>query len=97
MKETGEKEVFGEQKDLNIKKWQNVSTLQDRNWKIVQSKLWPVLLKHITIVNEDSRNNRMLLQVVASPTIIILATLELSLMLLENCHGEWKRQEKNGF
>ncbi len=37
--------------------------------------------KHITIVNDDSI---MMLQVVASPMIIILMTLEVSLMLLAN-------------
>ncbi len=40
--------------------------------------------KHITIVNDDSM---MTLQVVASPTIIILTTLEVSFMLLANIYG----------
>jgi predicted transporter len=39
---------------------------------------------HITIVNDDSRVIRMTLQVVASPTIVSLTTLEVSFMLLEN-------------
>jgi hypothetical protein len=52
--------------------------------------------KHTTIVNDDSRVIRMTLQVVASPTIVILMTLEapmvIILMTLEstgityNCH-----------
>jgi hypothetical protein len=40
--------------------------------------------KHITIVNDDSI---MMLQVVASPTIIILTTLEVSFMLLSNIYS----------
>ncbi len=32
--------------------------------------------KHITIVNDDSRVVRMILQAVASPTIVIMMTLE---------------------
>ncbi len=40
--------------------------------------------KHITIVNDDSI---MTLQVVASPTIIILMTLEVSFMLLANIYS----------
>jgi hypothetical protein len=40
--------------------------------------------KHITIVNDDSI---MMLQVVASPTIVILTTLEVSFMLLANIYG----------
>jgi hypothetical protein len=43
--------------------------------------------KNITIVNDTSRVSRMTLQVVASPTIIILKTLEVSLTLLENTYG----------
>ncbi len=43
--------------------------------------------KHTTIVNDDSRVIRMMLQVVASPTIVILMTLELSFMLLENIYS----------
>ncbi len=38
--------------------------------------------KHITIINDDSKVVRMTLQVVASPMIIILMTLEVSFMLL---------------
>ncbi len=40
--------------------------------------------KLITIVNDDSI---MMLQVVASPTIIILTTLEVSFMLLANIYS----------
>jgi hypothetical protein len=40
--------------------------------------------KHITIVNDDSI---MSLQVVASPTIIILTTLEVSFMLLAHIYS----------
>ncbi len=40
--------------------------------------------EHITIVNDNFIVVRMLLQVVASPTIVILMTLEVSFMLLEN-------------
>jgi hypothetical protein len=50
--------------------------------------------KHITIVNDDSRtvilttlDSRMMLQVVASPMIIILITLEVSFRLLENIYS----------
>jgi hypothetical protein len=42
----------------------------------------------ITIVNDDSRVVRMLLQVVASPLVDILMTLEVSFMLLENIYNE---------
>ncbi len=41
----------------------------------------------IIIINDDSRIIRMALQVVASPTIIELTTLEVSLMLLENIYS----------
>jgi hypothetical protein len=40
--------------------------------------------KHITIVND---NSRMMLQVVASPMIVILPTLEVSFMLLANIYS----------
>jgi hypothetical protein len=40
--------------------------------------------KHITIVNDDSI---MMLQVVASPMIVILMTLEVSFMLLSNIYS----------
>jgi hypothetical protein len=42
--------------------------------------------KHIRIVNDDYK---MMLQVVAPPTIVILTTLEVSFMLLPNiyCRG----------
>jgi hypothetical protein len=43
--------------------------------------------KHFTIVNDDSRVVTMMLQVVASPTIVILMTPELSLVLLENIYS----------
>ena len=39
--------------------------------------------KHITIVNDDFRVVRMTLQVVASPMIVILTTLEVSFMPLK--------------
>ncbi len=42
--------------------------------------------KNITIVNDDSTVVRMTVQVVASPTIVILMTLEVSFMLLENIY-----------
>jgi len=38
--------------------------------------------KHITIVNDDSRVIRMMLQAVASPTIGILTTLEASVIVI---------------
>jgi hypothetical protein len=40
--------------------------------------------KHITILNDDSI---MMLQVVVSPTIVILTTLEVSFMLLPNIYS----------
>ncbi len=40
--------------------------------------------KHITIINDDSI---MTLRVVASPTIVILTTLEVSFMLLTNIYS----------
>ncbi len=40
----------------------------------------------ITIVNDDSRVIRMTILVLVSPTIIILTTLELLFMLLENIY-----------
>jgi hypothetical protein len=43
--------------------------------------------KHITIINGNSRAVRMMLQVVASPTIVILMTLLVSFMLLENIYS----------
>ena len=46
-----------------------------------------VYYKHITIVNDDSRVIILTLQVVASPTIVILKTLEVSFMLLENIYS----------
>jgi hypothetical protein len=39
------------------------------------------------VVNDDSRVMRMTLQVVASPTIIILTTPEVSFMLVENIYS----------
>jgi hypothetical protein len=38
--------------------------------------------KHLMIINDDARVIRMMLQAVASPTIIILTTLDVSFMLL---------------
>jgi hypothetical protein len=43
--------------------------------------------KHITIVNGDSRVVRMTSQVMASPTMVILTTLVVSFMLLENIYS----------
>jgi hypothetical protein len=40
------------------------------------------------IVNDDFRVVRMRLQVVVSPTIVILTTLEVSFLLLENIHSQ---------
>ncbi len=40
--------------------------------------------KHVTIIND---NSIMMLQVVASPTIVILMTLEVSFMLLANIYS----------
>ncbi len=45
------------------------------------------LFIHITIVNDDSIVIRMMLQVVVSPTIGILMTLEVSFMLLDNIYS----------
>jgi len=39
------------------------------------------------IVNDDFRVVRMRLQVVVSPTIVILTTLEVSFLLLENIYS----------
>jgi hypothetical protein len=41
-----------------------------------------------TIVNDNFIVVRMTLQVVSSPTIVILMTLEVSFMLLENIYGK---------
>ncbi len=43
--------------------------------------------KHITIVNDNSRVIRIELQVLASTTIVILTTLEVSFTLLENIYS----------
>jgi len=43
--------------------------------------------KHIRIVNDNSRVVRMMLQVVASPTIVVLSTLEVSFTILENIYS----------
>ncbi len=43
--------------------------------------------KHIAIVNDHSRVVRMMLQVVASPTIVIPMTLDMPFMLLENIYS----------
>ncbi len=43
--------------------------------------------KHITIVNYDCRVVRMMLKIVASPTIIILMTLEVSFLLIERIYS----------
>ncbi len=41
----------------------------------------------LTIINDKSRVIKMMLQVVTSPTIIIVTTLEGSFMLLENIYS----------
>jgi hypothetical protein len=46
--------------------------------------------KHIMIINDDSI---MMLQVVVSPTIIILTTLEVSFMLLANIYSRGDTQD----
>jgi hypothetical protein len=51
------------------------------------NKLIGLYYKHITIVNDDSRVIWMMLQVVATTTIVILTTLEVSFMLLENIYS----------
>ncbi len=43
--------------------------------------------KHITIVNANTRVVKMVLQVVASPMIVILVTLEASFTLIENIYS----------
>jgi hypothetical protein len=42
---------------------------------------------HTMIINDNSRVIRMTLQVVASPTIVILMTLRVSFMLLDSIHS----------
>jgi hypothetical protein len=42
---------------------------------------------HLTIVNDDSIVRTMMLQVVASPTIVIMTTPEVSFMLPENIYS----------
>ncbi len=42
--------------------------------------------KHITILDDNSRVIKMTLQIVASPIIIILMTLEVTFMILENIY-----------
>jgi len=44
---------------------------------------WIRLLKNIMIVNDTCKVIRIMLQVVASPMIVILMTLEVSFMLLK--------------
>ncbi len=43
--------------------------------------------KHIMIINDDSRVVRITILVVTSPTIVILRTLGVSFMLLENIYS----------
>ncbi len=58
------------------------------NWpKIKPTSLY---YKNITVINDTSRLNRMTLQVVVSPMIVILKTPEVSFMLLENRHCSWQ-------
>jgi hypothetical protein len=54
---------------------------------IFQGKVSGLYYKHNTIVNDDSRVVRMMLQVVAPPTIVILTALEVSIMLLNNIYS----------
>ncbi len=49
--------------------------------------------KRIRIVNDDSRVNRMILQVVASPTIVIPMIPEELFMLLDNIHNAGLTQD----
>ncbi len=51
---------------------------------IVDTQYSGLYYKHVSILNDDSI---MMVQVVASPTIFILMTLELSFMLLANFYG----------
>jgi len=73
--------------------YNGVRTLQIRNVFMAQAPRFIIYRvrvscglynKHITIVNDDSV---MTLQVVASPTIVILTTLEVSFMLLANIYS----------
>ncbi len=51
--------------------------------------------KHIMIIDDNSRVIRMMLKIVASPTIVILMTLEVTLMLLENIYSSGITHDDN--
>ena len=61
-----------------------VSMKVNQSYKISLIVYCGLYYKHITIVND---NSIMMLQVVASPMIIILTTLEVSFMLLANIYS----------
>jgi len=61
-----------------------VSSFQNHVFKAKSCKASGLYYKHIMIVNDDSI---MTLQVVVSPTIVILTTLEVSFMLLANIYS----------
>ncbi len=61
----------------------NVVTLND-SFEFTRCGLY---YKYVAIINDDSRVVRMTLQVVASPTIIILMTLEVSFTLPESINS----------
>ncbi len=61
----------------------NVVTLND-SFEFTKCGLY---YKYVTIMNADSRVVRMTFQVVASPTIIIVMTIEVSYVLLENINS----------
>jgi hypothetical protein len=62
----------------------NISQLRYAASNVATSVTCGLYYKHITIVNDDSI---MMLQVVASPMIVILMTLEVSFMLLVNIYN----------
>jgi len=67
-------------------------SLQKRVSKLIpesfmRSTLVTKYYKHIMIVNDDSRVIRMMILVAASPIIIILVTIEVPFMLLENIYS----------
>ncbi len=70
--------------------WQLAVYLTDALPKFLS---WGLYYKHITIVNYDSRvitlttlDSRMTLQIVSSITIVILTTVEVSVVLQENMY-----------
>jgi hypothetical protein len=50
-------------------------------------RAWGLYYKNIKIANDNSRVVRMILQIVASPRIVIWATLEVSFTILENIYN----------